>query len=148
MKSVFVYLIAFGVFACAERAPESNQNLSDSSQNPEKEITFKDVSVDSAYSMIQRNIDNPNFVVLDVRTPGEFDSGHIENAILIDFRAEDFRQNLGDLDKSKTYLVHCRSGNRSGQALKIMQEFGFQSVYHINKGLRDWQEKGLPVVKE
>jgi rhodanese-related sulfurtransferase len=148
MKSTFFILTALLVLSCAEANRENTGGLQNTTQLSASKAVFQDVSADSAYAIIQRNIDNPDFVILDVRTPGEFDSGHIENATLLDFRTDDFQAKLETLDQSKTYLVHCRSGGRSSKALKAMQTLGFQRVYHIKEGMLEWQEKGLPIVQE
>jgi rhodanese-related sulfurtransferase len=86
-------------------------------------------------------------VTLDVRTPGEFNEGHVEGAQLIDFQSGNFENEIATLDKSKTYAVYCRSGSRSGQAVKVMSDAGFTSVYNLNGGVIDWTIAGLPLVK-
>jgi rhodanese-related sulfurtransferase len=86
-------------------------------------------------------------VTLDVRTPGEFNEGHVEGAQLIDFQSGNFENEIATLDKSKTYAVYCRSGSRSGQAVKVMSDAGFTSVYNLDGGVIDWTIAGLPLVK-
>ncbi len=83
-----------------------------------------------------------SLVVLDVRTPAEFAQGHIKGAINVDFRSDDFANNLAKLDKSQRYLLHCRSGARSSGALEIMQAQGFGSVVHMNDGFEAWKAAG------
>ncbi len=104
------------------------------------------VSPQDAYELLQARQDDPNFVVLDIRTPQEFQAGHLPGAINIDFYAPDFAQQLDQLDKTKTYLVYCRSGNRSGQALPIMRKLGFQEVYELQGGILAWVQANLPIV--
>lgn len=70
----------------------------------------------------------PNVVVLDVRTPAEYATGHVRGAKNVDFRAPDFAQQIAQLDTTKTYMLYCASGNRSGQASKLMQAKGFPKV--------------------
>jgi rhodanese-related sulfurtransferase len=108
---------------------------------------FKDVTAQEAFDLIQQNEGNPDFQIIDVRTPEEFNDGHIENAILIDFYSEDFRDEIAQLDREKTYFVYCRSGNRSGQTIDILSGLGFQEVYHLSAGIREWIEQGFPIVK-
>ena len=67
-------------------------------------------------------------VVVDVRTPAEFASGHLEGAINIDVQAADFEARLAELDPAGTYYVYCRSGNRSGQAIDRMAARGFTEL--------------------
>lgn len=89
----------------------------------------------------------PGVVVLDVRTPGEFSSGHIAGANLVDFRSPDFKQTVGQLDRKASYLLHCASGGRSQQALAVMEELGFQSVAHLDGGFIAWQKAGQAVAR-
>lgn len=72
-----------------------------------------------------------NLVVIDVRTPEEYSSSHVQNSINIDFYSKQFMAEINKLDKSKTYKVYCRSGNRSGQSEKIMKTLGFKDVENI-----------------
>ena len=85
-------------------------------------------------------------ITLDVRTPGEFAEGYIQGARLIDFQSGNFENEIAALDKNATYAVYCRSGNRSGQAVKVMQDAGFTNVFNMNGGVIDWANAGLPLV--
>jgi rhodanese-related sulfurtransferase len=85
-------------------------------------------------------------ITLDVRTPGEYAEGHLQNAQLIDFQSGNFENEILSLDKNATYAVYCRSGNRSGQAVKVMQDAGFTNVFNMNGGVIDWTNAGLPLV--
>ncbi|MHA7861551.1 rhodanese-like domain-containing protein [Tessaracoccus sp. Y36] len=67
-------------------------------------------------------------VFLDVRTPDEYDAGHVDGARNIDFYAPDFADQLAELPRDATYVVYCQSGNRSGQAKTAMDELGFTDV--------------------
>ncbi len=108
---------------------------------------IEDITPQEASTLIQNNQNNPDFIIIDVRTPQEFAEGYVEDAIIIDFYAETFRNDLDNLDKNKTYLIYCRSGNRSGQALDIMAELSFNEVYNILGGIIAWTAEGLPTVK-
>lgn len=85
-------------------------------------------------------------VVLDVRTPEEFQSGHIQNAINVDYQGADFAGEINKLDKTKTYAVYCHSGRRSGLATDIMAKNGFKSVFNLNGGVIEWQNAGEKLV--
>ena len=79
-------------------------------------------------------------VILDVRTDNEVAAGIIPKAIQIDFyRGHDFIAEIQKLDKDKNYYVYCRSGNRSGQACKIMGQLGFKNAYNLIGGMMQWQ---------
>lgn len=90
--------------------------------------------------------ENPDAVVLDIRTPEEFGQGIIEGAVNIDFYAPDFAAQLDQLDKDTQYVVYCRSGNRSGQAMGTFEDLGFSSVTEIDGGIANWYNAGYPVV--
>ena len=108
---------------------------------------IENITPQEAFTLIQNNQNNPDFVIIDVRTSEEFTREHIENAINIDYYSETFRDELNQLDKSKSYLIYCRSGNRSGNALNIMAELNFREVYNISGGIIAWNAEGLPTVK-
>ncbi len=108
---------------------------------------IEDVTAQEALNLIQENQNNPDFVILDVRTAEEVADGHIENAINLDFYSETFRDEVDRLDKNRTYLIYCRSGGRSGNALDIMDELNFREVYNISDGIIAWEAEGLPIIK-
>ncbi|MFT4312468.1 MAG: rhodanese-like domain-containing protein [Candidatus Woesearchaeota archaeon] len=78
---------------------------------------------------------HPEIVVIDLRTPQEYSQGHVPGSINIDFYQSDFEQRLDQLDKKQTYVIYCRSGNRSKQALRIMESLGFLTVYELHEGI-------------
>ena len=94
----------------------------------------------------QRNGD-PNFIILDIRTPAEFKTGHLHNAVLLDYYSKIYLSELKRLDKTKTYLIYCRSGNRSGRSLGLIKEMGFQSVYNMDQGIIGWLKKEYKITK-
>ncbi len=110
------------------------------------ETTVEKIDAQAAFELIQQNQGNPDFVVLDVRTPQEYVEERLADAVNLDFYEENFRSDLDKLDKARTYVVYCRTGNRSAQAAAIMEELGFQRVYDAG-GIVEWIEKGLPTVK-
>jgi phage shock protein E len=87
-----------------------------------------------------------DLVILDVRTQEEFDEGHIEGAVMLDFYRDDFADELATFDRDVPYVLYCRSGSRSEQARVLMEDLGFTSVEDIDGGIVGWQEAGLPVV--
>lgn len=91
-------------------------------------------------------IASPNTVLLDIRTPEEFAEGRIEGSVNIDFYAADFERRIGELDRATPYVVYCRSDNRTGQAMELFRELGFEEVHEIDGGIVSWVEAGLPVV--
>lgn len=105
------------------------------------------VTPQEAFNMIESNRNNPDFVIIDIRTPEEFAEGYIEGAINIDYYSETFEDELDSIDKNKMYLIYCEWGNRSGATLATMEGLKFMEVYDIKSGIEAWLTEGLPVVK-
>lgn len=86
---------------------------------------------------LQINLTSPvfayskNLIVIDVRTPEEFNEVRVEGSHNFDIYNSKFKEMISKLDKTKTYKVYCRSGNRSGQAEKIMKSLGFKDVENV-----------------
>lgn len=103
------------------------------------------ISPKDAVALLAAHAGSPSFVLLDVRTPEEFAQGRIAGAILLDYRGAGFQWDLARLDRSQTYLVYCRTGNRSSYAVRIMAEMGFAHVYDLDGGIVLWEAEGLPL---
>lgn len=108
---------------------------------------IENIAPQEAFTLIKDKQNNPDFIIIDVRTLEEFAEEHIEDAINIDFYAKTFRDELNRLDKNKTYLIYCRSGGRSGNALNIMEELDFREVHNMSGGIIEWNAEGLPITK-
>lgn len=93
-----------------------------------------------ACTLLNKQTENTDFVVLDVRTPEEFNQGHLPGAILLDYKSPQFEQELAKLDRNKTYLVYCRAGNRSIKAVEKMRELGFKHIAHMQTGIEGWNK--------
>ena len=100
----------------------------------------------SNVSEFATKISDSSVTLVDVRTPGEFMSGHIAGATNIDFESGTFEADIQKLDKAKVYAVYCRSGNRSGQATALMAKDGFKAVFNLNGGVIDWTGAGQALV--
>ena len=84
--------------------------------------------------------------IIDVRTPDEFASGHVEGAVNINWEGATFADEVASLDKSGTYLLYCRSGNRAGQAKAAMEQMGFTDVTNLGGYQDAANATGLPLV--
>lgn len=83
-------------------------------------------------------------IILDVRTIEEFESSRIPNSVNIDFyNPEIFMQEIGKLDKNKSYYVYCRTGIRSANSCHLMKELGFVNTYNLIGGIVDWSGKTI-----
>lgn len=120
IKTIICLFLSILFFTSCKSKQESNQN----------EESFKNLTVEEVIILLDAN---PDIIVIDVRTPDEIaQTGAIENSINIDFKASDFKEKISALDKDKEYILFCKSGNRSGQASKIMAEMGFSNINNLN----------------
>ncbi|MBE9139740.1 rhodanese-like domain-containing protein [Nodosilinea sp. LEGE 07088] len=98
-----------------------------------------------AQALIAAHRHDPDFVILDVRTPPEFATAHLAGAINLDFHSPTFQADLAQLDRQKTYLVYCQRGIRSDRARAVMVNLNFRQLYDLLGGLSRWQREGLPL---
>lgn len=120
----FHLLIAFTLFSLASLA-QSVQKL-------------------SAVEFSQLLKSSPGAMVIDVRTAGEFQGGHLSTAINYPLNSGDFGQKIGTLDRNKPVFVYCLSGARSNAAAQQMTAMGFTRVYDMAGGMMQWRANGLP----
>ncbi len=99
---------------------------------------FQNVDAGTLQKMTQ---ENPGVVLLDVRTAQEVASGIIPGAVHIDISRPDFIEKINQLDKSKSYVVYCRSGRRSVSACNMMANEGFQQLYNLQGGILSWNAR-------
>lgn len=135
MKKLACFFLFFiWVFvACQTQTDSSNNN-----QAPTQQVSpYQDLSV----AAFKAKMSEPGAVLMDVRTPEETAEGKIEGAMELDFRSPDFAEKLDELDKEKTYLIYCRSGNRSGQTCDMMAKKGFKNLYNLDGGFMAWSSE-------
>lgn len=97
-------------------------------------------------SKFEELMKEPDSVILDVRTAGEYSKERIQGAVLLDINSPGFKDQIKRFQKDKTYLVYCRSGNRSAKACEIMSELGFEKCYNLKNGINGWKKSNKPVV--
>ncbi len=123
----YLWLLGIVLFFSCESKKETTGN-------------FADVEIQNLNNFLQNNA--ADLVVIDVRTPKEIKEGKIvENALELDFYNNSFEDKLSALDKSKNYLVYCRSGGRSGKTVGKMQKMGFKSAHNLSGGYSAWIAK-------
>jgi rhodanese-related sulfurtransferase len=110
-----------------------------------KEVVIKRISLDETKEVVENRKSN-NIIILDIRTPEEYQMGHIIDSKNIDFYVN-FKENIDKLDKDKKYLIYCRHANRTSHALKIMEGLGFKFVYEMDQGVAFWYQKGWELFK-
>lgn len=138
---IALLLLNLGIYSCT--SSQSSPNDSHDSVVVQTGQVAKNVTTGEFDSLIALN----NGLLLDVRTPDEFNAGKIAKSENIDFYGSDFQDAISKLDKSKPVYVYCRSGRRSGVAMNLMKEMGFVTVYNLDGGIISWQESGLSVEK-
>jgi len=130
MKNVILTCLLVVVLSCKGQEKQSQ--------------TFVNVSVEAFQKMIKKN----GAQLIDVRTPGEYERGHLKGATLINYMADDFKAKAFEgLDKSMPVLIYCASGGRSAKSAKIYTEAGFTKVYNLLGGFRAWKAKRLEIEK-
>lgn len=85
--------------------------------------------------------------IIDVRTPEEYQGGHIRGAANLDYYSPDFNDRLRSLERNKRYLIYCRAGNRGRIALEMMRALGFEEAYNISGGTLRWVQEVYPLEK-
>ena len=100
-----------------------------------EECTIEEVSGTKFNELIQNGETN---TILDVRSHKDFVEGHIQNAIHVDILSPFAVEELTQLSKEQPVLLYCNSGIRSRSACKPLQSLGFTKIYHLTKGLEDW----------
>ncbi len=99
-----------------------------------------------AYELMELRADDPGFIILDVRSIEEYEKEHIKGAIIIDKKKSSFRDEVDKMDRQREYIVYCRTGRRSNEAVWIMHEFGFKNIHHLDGGITNWKNEGLPTI--
>jgi len=107
---------------------------------------FTNILPEKAEPVIQKGVQEGKIILIDVRTPEEFNSGYIADAINMNINSEFFDAQIDELDKTKTYIVYCKMGGRSAMAMTLMKEKGFKKVFNLQGGIMQWQKENRPVV--
>ncbi len=105
-----------------------------------KEPVYEEVSPQRFAELMTGDVE-----IIDIRTLEEYYSGIIQGAVNIDYYSTSFREELSQLDKDKTYLIYCRTGSRTSNAVGIMRELGFNEVYVLKGGITSWRNTRLPI---
>ena len=122
MKQLFILFVIVTAFAACNAQSDEVRNLS------QQDLTAK--------------LQEKNTVLIDVRTSIEVASGYIpESEYFIDINGANFEQKIAELDTTKTYVIYCRSGARSGRAASYMSQNSFTEVYNLEGGILDYTGK-------
>jgi len=127
LKNVFVYEGELGEYQTETKDDEQE----DSTQTG----YWTDVNKTQVVELLA---ENSPLAILDVRTAQEYEAGHIDGAINLNFLSDEFDHLLNELEKDAIYLVYCQSGGRSISAVQRMNELGFEYIYHYPGGYSDF----------
>jgi phage shock protein E len=144
MKIVPSVLCAAGILAVSSLAqqPANPTDPGAPATSAKAKSEPKNVTPDEAEKLIK---ENPGMTVLDVRSPEEFESGHIKGAKNVNVFDDDFAAKVAAMDQSKPVLVHCQAGGRSAQALSELEgKVKFPQIYHLRSGMKGWKAAGKP----
>ncbi|WP_109829963.1 rhodanese-like domain-containing protein [Reichenbachiella versicolor] len=87
-------------------------------------------------------VNEMDVLILDVRTPNEYNNGHIAGAVNLNYYDKRFVDKVKKMNRSKPIYLYCRSGNRSNRAMLILKEAGFKEIYDLKGGIKAWEESG------
>ena len=132
MNRIYIALISLLLIYCSEK------NESSMLQIPNRVLDLE------SHQLVELIKENPG-VLLDVRTPNEVSSGHLENASFIDFYDEDFLVKASWIKKEQPIYVYCHSGGRSTKAASQLISLGFSEVYNLIGGYSKWKDNDLPI---
>jgi thioredoxin len=119
MKNYFIILFSFCIWSCNAQT-KNNLNADE----------------------FEKGIGKDSIQILDVRTVGEFNSGHIKNALWADWNNDkEFERRTGFIDKKKPVYVYCLAGGRSAAAASLLRKKGFTKVYELDGGINAWKAK-------
>lgn len=124
IKRLLVLLFSITLIGCISKK-EQKQLLSPTEFNQKKE----------------------SHLLIDVRTPMEFEESHLKNAINIDYFDKQFYEKVKNFDKNKPIFIYCRTGRKSGEISEKLIKKGFTKVYDLDGGIISWKEEKNEVIK-
>lgn len=142
-QSVYAFLIiaALLFISCGDDEKQVESN------NLQQSDTLANIPPDTvSVNEMERLMNEPGYIVLDVRTPEEHEAENIENTLNVNFESGEFAENIQMLDKDKTYLIYCKTDIRSGLAKEIMDKMKFKTIV-VKGGIEEWKSQNKPLVK-
>lgn len=137
----FLIILAMGLIACKSSSQKETTNSNPTTQvvTPTKSEKTVIHRVDNA--TFNAKLADSNVQLVDVRTPGEYAKGAIDNSVNINYHDRDFaEQTAGKLDKNKPVMLYCAGGVRSAKAAKILKKQGFTEIYDLENGYGGWEK--------
>ncbi len=147
--TIIIGLVSFGGGYCSMNSCRDiifQYNMNNSSNDYNELLfsydSFSGISPDS----LRKSLEKEEIIVIDIRTYEEYVERRIDDVMLIDFYDTNFVSKINSLDKNLTYVLYCRTGNRTNQTLDLMKSLGFKNVYHLSGGIENWQKMGFDII--
>ncbi len=131
---LFISLLWISLVSCGQKQKEGSDDQSTGSKI-------------SLISPTELNKVNKDILLIDVRTPGEYASGHLENSVNIDYKADNFKELIAALDTNQDVYVYCKVGGRSNNSAKMMEKMGFKKIYDLEGGILQWEKEDFKIIK-
>lgn len=106
------------------------------------------ITASEAKELIEQHKDDLDFMIIDVRSEGEYEDGHIPGAINLLYTNSNFTDTMQQYGKDTTYLFYCLSGGRSMSAIEKLIPLGFEKMYNVSGGIIEWKNEGYEVISE
>jgi rhodanese-related sulfurtransferase len=135
-KNIYLVILALSITCVGFSQTEKTKQTTETKKEQSKTVVINKIVTPEEFKKLMAKKDAQ---LIDVRTPGEYNEGHISNAKNIDFNSADFKAKLEKLDKNKPVLVYCAVGGRSGKAAAMLKEMGFKEVYDLKGGFNAWK---------
>lgn len=142
LRSTAASLVAAAILSGCAAAPAPSAGTATAPAASSDDGTGAAVVLD-APAAVALLADRDDVIVLDVRTPAEHAEGHLDGTLLVDIQDAAFASRVDELDRDRAYLVYCRSGNRSANAVATMAQMGFTELYDAG-GFDDLAAAGAP----
>lgn len=140
LSALLVASLALSIPAISQEKPAPAAPATPAKPAP---LEAKVVTADEAEKLIK---DTPGLIILDVRTPEEFDHQHIKGAVNVNVFDPEFEKQIAALDQTKPVLVHCQAGGRSAESLEQMAgKVKFPQIYHMQVGMKGWKDAKKPL---
>ena len=121
----FVFFSLLIVYSCQIFEPDEINEISD--------IQFTEIQ-------------DSDYILVDVRTAEEYESGHIQDAVNFDFYSESFQNDILTLDKNSSIILYCRTQNRSTKTANYLKENGYKEITVLEGGITSWVKNGNDLV--
>ena len=143
-KQNIKYLLSILVIAVIVLAGSGLYNTHGQKVEKKRDM-FSDYAPKIASDSLNANKGNKNIVLIDFRTPGEYNEEHINGAVWINYFDASYKEKLSTLDKNITYFVYDMAGRITAKIVKKMKDLGFKEVHNLKGGLNEWKQQKLPL---